>query len=699
MNAKTICGSNRKFKNLFVVLGLMSGTPVSLLAQDTRHVTEPVVPTTCAVFHAPLQSTPDGPKVGPNAIEQDAESAAETATLQADLGRCAGQSVELALGSKSSYNAFLINPITVPAGTSIIIDGGVTVFASRDPENYQDTSSDTNPDKIVCGSVGQFAAVKGCIALLTLTSDSGIYGYGVLDGQGNRTVLTVTPGVTWWDLTNQKHGDKTLEQSSPDMIATGTVKGSSMSNFTLYKITIRNPPYHTVDLGGTGVTVWGVKIQAPWNVPNTDGFDLHGTNITIYDTTVANGDQEIAVGTGTTATTNVTVDHFNGYSKGGIALLGNGVGISQMLVQNVNITGDLPSVAGTTVNGVPETVLTKKYGLMSYGQALPNATNDLNGLQINTNINASSQSKPGVKITDITFKSICIQDIVKPIHVGPLLAFTSTDNLPSITGITFQDIHILAPTSQFPELSQGIPTTSPATSGSYQITFEGYPQANPPDFINQLVLNNVVFDDSAPGASSLSQITAGGNNLTTATNVYPSVLNGLTAPYSASPVKQPGSTTLTLSANSYASTTQVNSAAMAYACPSGPLPFTTGELYVSATNLPAAWITAGESVTLNAVVQPIMSQTTQFMPNSYGANPGLLAVGSPELRNPIRFYEGTQLIGTARLSANGTLASLVVKNIAPGTHTYTARYPADSYYAELNFGSVTVDATPTAGDQ
>jgi polygalacturonase len=54
--------------------------------------------------------------------------------------------VELALGRDHSYNAFLFDPITVPSGLSLIVDGGVTVYASRDPQKYQDPT--TYPDII-----------------------------------------------------------------------------------------------------------------------------------------------------------------------------------------------------------------------------------------------------------------------------------------------------------------------------------------------------------------------------------------------------------------------------------------------------------------------------------------------------------------------------------------------------------------------
>ncbi len=127
-----------------------------------------------------------------------------------------------------------------------------------------------------------------------------------------------------------------------------------------------------------------------------------------------------------------------------------------------------------------------------------------------------------------------------------------------------------------------------------------------------------------------------------------------------------------------------------------------GELYFSlgnkpasgsTTNLQTASVAAGSTITLQAIVQPIMSQTTHFVKDSYGANPGLLSVGSPALINPVLFYEGLHLLGTGSLSANGTLATLVVRNISPGTHTYTAQYPKDYFYGTLNFGSVTIQAS------
>jgi Glycosyl hydrolases family 28 len=80
------------------------------------------------------------------------------------------------------------------------------------------------------------------------------------------------------DLRLQKHNsDDNVNENSPIMVAAVDTPDIPADNFTMYKVTIRNPPFHTVRLGGDGVTVWGVRIQAPWNEPNTDGFDVQIT--------------------------------------------------------------------------------------------------------------------------------------------------------------------------------------------------------------------------------------------------------------------------------------------------------------------------------------------------------------------------------------------------------------------------------------
>lgn len=708
---------------LVLLLVQLLATAVCLRAQDKRTVTEPKFPQTCAVYAAQLLSTPlDGPVIGNNVEEQNAESSAETAALQEKLHNCGrGQAVELTLAGDSTYNAFLIDPITLPLGVSLIIDAGVTVYGSRDPRNYQDP---TTPD-ITCGNFGPvktYKVGKGCLPLVTLSGFSGVYGYGVIDGQGDKMLLggPWANKCTWWGLTIHKNRQSsnggtdpcgvlpvasgysgTNEQASPQVISAGISQAHPPAcadarhrqncNFTFYKFTIRNPPFHTVGLHGKNVTVWGVKVQSPWNIPNTDGFDIDASDVSVYDTTVANGDQQLVFVAAGTPMQDITVDNFHGYTKGGITILGNGISVANLVARNLQFTGDLPSVSGTTVNGMTQDEMKAKYGLGSYAQALPNATNDLQALQIT---DESQNGGAGAQISNITFQSACIHDIVKPIR----LQFVNNDNPPIVTGLTFHDVHVLTPTSQL--LKTALDGTI-LGQGDYQLFLAASQKSDGSYGTNVSTLDNLVFDAFPSGTTSLGSITALGNELTTSTNVYPSAFNQLLAG-SQKETKDYQGTQLVLQNNTYGSMTSVSDPSLAYPC-LGTMPFVSGELFASpgtqsamaaATSNRTISLALGDSITLNAVVQPVMSQTTLFIADSYGKQPGLLSIGSPALTNSILFYDGSELIGTASLSANGTLATIIVNNISAGTHTYSAQYPADQYYDTLNFGSVTVVVQP-----
>src|SRR5438105_170376 len=83
-------------------------------------VTEPAFPPSCAVLAAQLQI---------DAGEPSSETAFDTARIQAALTACpSGQGVELTASGANA--AFLTQPLSIPAGVALIVDGGVTVFAS-----------------------------------------------------------------------------------------------------------------------------------------------------------------------------------------------------------------------------------------------------------------------------------------------------------------------------------------------------------------------------------------------------------------------------------------------------------------------------------------------------------------------------------------------------------------------------------------
>jgi hypothetical protein len=108
-------------RRALIVVGVFFCSSAPLLAQDDRPLTEPTFPKACVVLQAPLRSFGDGPIIGQTAIEQNKESETETEVLTEALEHCGpNQAVELAFGADRSYDAFLINPIFLPQGVSLM---------------------------------------------------------------------------------------------------------------------------------------------------------------------------------------------------------------------------------------------------------------------------------------------------------------------------------------------------------------------------------------------------------------------------------------------------------------------------------------------------------------------------------------------------------------------------------------------------
>src|SRR5579863_2568617 len=168
--------------SLFAVI-----TPIE--AQDTRSVTEPSFPASCSVLPATLTSVNGD-------LAAASENSFDTSRIQTAINNCpAGQAVELASGP-SGANAFLIQPITLTTGVTLLVDAGVTVYASRNPRDY-----DVAPNS--CGVVANSGA--GCNPVISSKSaNTGIMGFGAINGRGGDTLIG--PGApantSWWDLAN-----------------------------------------------------------------------------------------------------------------------------------------------------------------------------------------------------------------------------------------------------------------------------------------------------------------------------------------------------------------------------------------------------------------------------------------------------------------------------------------------------------------
>ena len=348
---------------VFLVLAFI----VPSVAQDSRQVTEPVFPPSCTVLTAHLQSVNGD-------LPASAESSFDTSRVQSAINACpAGQAVELMMDG-SGNNAFLVQPITVAAGVTLLVDPGVTVFASRNPRDY-DVQSGT------CGIVA--SSSPGCLPIISVSSapNASIMGFGTINGRGGDTLLG--PGAlvntSWWDLANQAQ-QQNLSQFVPRLI---NISGSS--NFTLYKITLRNSPmFHVAYSGVTGVsgfTVWGIKIITPYTARNSDGVDPgNATDVTVTNSYISDGEDNVAVGASHSGSSNISVINNHFYHGHGMSIGSyTSGGVTNMLVDNVQMAGNA-------------------------------SDSNQNGIRI------KSANDRGGTMSNITYRNICIKDTRHPVQ-------------------------------------------------------------------------------------------------------------------------------------------------------------------------------------------------------------------------------------------------------------------------------------------
>ncbi|MDR3745283.1 MAG: glycosyl hydrolase family 28 protein [Acidobacteriaceae bacterium] len=382
-------------------------------AQDTRTVTEPVIPPGCARLEAKIVA------VGEGLAEVD-ESRSDTARIQAAIDHCAaGKAVELALGRASgknsvknasgkkamvqpTTNAFLSGPLELREGVTLLVDKGVTLFASRRASDY-----DVTPG--ACGVLMK-ARAQACKSFLTIRArNTGIMGEGVIDGRGGAKLLD--KGYSWWALAvkaepgNVPYGDPRL------------IDAAQADGFTLYKISLHNSPNFHVGVSQTnGFTVWGVHLKTPTVEPgpndprprNTDGIDPGlSTNITIAHSWIDNGDDNIAIKSGVTHMS-VLDNHF--YS-------GHGMSIG---------SGTFEGDSFLLVDGLVEDHTTS-------------------GIRIKSN------ATRGGLVHDLTYRNVCMRDVQVPIAISPYYNDNTIepfvdpgikgDRIPDYKKITLQNIY------------------------------------------------------------------------------------------------------------------------------------------------------------------------------------------------------------------------------------------------------------------
>ncbi|MGO9638889.1 MAG: glycosyl hydrolase family 28 protein, partial [Terracidiphilus sp.] len=372
-------------------------TTSSLLAQDTRKVTEPVIPPACVTLNANIAASHgviapgDEQKLDTDRIQHAIDNcAAGKAGVPTDRSSSVGWGKAVVLSSQGSKYVFLTGPLALRPGVTLVVNAHTSLVASRDPRLY-----DLAPGS--CGIISERG--HGCKPLILGdgAKDGGIMGEGSIDGRGGAKLLG--QDVSWWDLAHQaKILDKS--QSVPVMIVL-----RHADNFNLYKITLRNSPNFHVGINETdGFTAWGVKIMTPKTARNTDGIDPGSSrNVTIAYSYIHTGDDDVAVKSGRGGpSSNISILHNHFYTGHGMSIgSGTNGGVDHMLVDDL------------TIDGAD------------------------NGIRIK-----SDRSRGGL-VHDLLYRDVCIRNTTNPLVFTPLYTTFSGDLLPVYRDITLDNVHIL----------------------------------------------------------------------------------------------------------------------------------------------------------------------------------------------------------------------------------------------------------------
>jgi hypothetical protein len=401
------------------------------------------------------------------------ENALDTARIQSAIDACKGKVVKLV--RDGANDAFVAAHLALNSAT-LWVDAGVTLYASRNAELYQNTGS--------CGVLGVNDS-SACKDFITVSGTSpGIVGDGAIDGQAGEPLLG--RDYSWWQLSNALR-DINGSIGNPTLINLA----SKTTGFLLYRIHLHNSPkFHvkitsvpadgTCSTPGEGFIVWGVTVLTPshWmnsqglpltphSARNTDGIDPGTTdNATcgvMACNTISTGDDQIAIKGGHWVSDLIIAhNHFG---------TGHGMSIGS------ETYGAYTAPDGTKHRGVEHVLI---YDLTIDADSRPvgegSSPADSNGLRI------KSDASRGGLVDDITFRDICMRDMANAILVStaynPLFAGSL---FPEFRRLTFQNVrHVTCMSTRQPV-----------------VTLEGWNETLP---AGPITLDNVTIDNIGPGA-------------------------------------------------------------------------------------------------------------------------------------------------------------------------------------------------------
>jgi polygalacturonase len=361
------------------------------LATGAAAVSQPSIPPTCATLDAQLETSDE------LFSSTDETTPPDTTRIQDALNSCSGSGEAVVLAPSGSDNAFLSGPLSLPATVTLVVEDGATLYASRNPANYQVSGQAT------CGTTASTG--NGCKPFINVTgSGAGIMGtqgsngsQGEIDGRGDQDILGTS--TTWWALSSQAQTDDD-QQNNPRLI-----ESDGFNDLTVYDIDLVNSPlFHIYFQSGDGLTVWGVRIKTPATARNTDGIDPDSsTNVTVNDSYIQDGDDGIAIKTNASAASDITIENSHFYGTHGISIGSE----TQFGVSNVLIEND--TIQGTDSSG--------------------NESTSNNGIRIKTD------SSDGGKVSDVTYDDICETGVQDLIDFNPFYAAGNGSTTPDFTDI------------------------------------------------------------------------------------------------------------------------------------------------------------------------------------------------------------------------------------------------------------------------
>jgi hypothetical protein len=674
-----------------------SSTTIEVVAAvasgDTRTVSEPSFPSVCQQLTAAL--TTDVSTQDLDASVDATTSNIDGARIQTALNACSGtgQAVELSMDSSSAHNAFLSGPLSMPSNVTLLVDPGVTLYFSRNVQDYDYTAGTHT-----CGTINGNSATSSCLPLIGIPKTStnvGIMGYGKLNGRGNDALLnafstsgyTMPGSPTWWSISAQANGEG--NQQNPRFIQ----MNSGTSNVTLYKISLLNSPMFHVSTTGavSGFTAWDIKIVTPTYARNTDGIDPGSvTNATITKSWISDGDDNIAVGASSTASANISItnNHFYAGHGSSIGSYTNG-GVSNILFDGNVSMGDAWSGYGSAISAA-NTVNGTAY-----------AANYADGNS--TGIHIKSANDRGGLLTGIQYSNSCFYDHKTDIQITPYYSSgDSTTEFPEFSQILFQNLLF---------------ATDSTNGGTVELTGEyNTNNSTPVSYPLGLTLDNVSFPsalsslvNSTQAAESSATSTAWGTNTSGGTGQYVNLTIGpgtvssnfLTA-YNT--VAATAANVDTLTSNASISTLDPPSCVITYLAPELASPNGNGQS-----------VTYGNTATLYVIMTPTVGgatyptgtvtltdeTTNNTYAGTFAGTSDTLAITIPasDLTIGTHTFEATSYTGDSNSSyavptAYQTFGSQTVTvNQAAQTITFAPATTSHSYSSGLTFG---ISATSTS---